>query len=127
MSIAKRISQFIENQTISVNSFEKTIGASNGLIRKSITNDTEIQGKWLTLIAENYPNLNVEWLLTGKGQMLKPEGKNDPATCALCAEKDRTISILQSQIADKDEIIRLLRLEQPTAQSSANVSDVAAG
>lgn len=127
MSIAERISQFIGNQSISINSFEKTIGASNGLIRKSIANNTEIHGKWLTLIAENYPNLNMDWLLTGKGPMLKLEGENDTAACALCAEKDRTISILQSQIADKDEIIRLLRLEQPTAQSSTDVSDAAAG
>ena len=59
--------------------------------------------------------------------MEQSEEKNDPMHCALCAEKDRTISALQSQIADKNEIIRLLRLEQPTAQSSADVSDAAAG
>lgn len=127
MSIAKRIYQFIENQMISINSFEKKIGASNGLIRKSIANNTEIQGKWLTLIAENYPNLNVEWLLTGKGQMLKSEGKNDTSACALCAEKDRTIAALTDQIAAKDEIIQLLKRERTSAQSLKNVSDAAAG
>jgi hypothetical protein len=27
----------------------------------------------LELIIEKYPNLNIEWLLTGKGEMLKPD------------------------------------------------------
>ena len=130
MSIAERISQFIESQSVSVNSFEKTIGASNGLIRKSIANNTEIQGKWLTQIAENYPNLNVEWLLTGRGQMLKPEGKNADTACALCAEKDRTIAALTDQIEAKDEIIRLLKgggKTQRSALYSDDVSDAVAG
>ena len=43
------------------------------------------------------------------------------------AAKDCTIASLTNQIADKDEIIRLLRLERTTAQSSADVSDAAAG
>jgi len=66
----ERLKQFIEFQGISVSSFERKISASNGMIRKAITNNTDIQSKWLSVIIDNFPSLNIEWLLTGKGEML---------------------------------------------------------
>lgn len=67
----ERLSQFIKNQGISVRYFEQIISASDGMIRRAITNKTDIQSKWIKNIADNYPDLNLEWLLTGKGEMLK--------------------------------------------------------
>lgn len=67
----ERIKKIIEYEQISVRAFEQNIGASNGLIRKAITNNTDIQGKWLSIIADNYPHISCEWLLTGRGDMLK--------------------------------------------------------
>lgn len=71
----ERIEQFIRNQGLSVRAFEKTINASDGMIRRAINNNTDIQSKWITLIAEKYPHMNIEWLVTGKGSMLKDESK----------------------------------------------------
>ena len=67
----ERIKKLIEYEQISVRAFEQKIGASNGLIRKAIANNTDIQGKWLSIIADNYPHISAEWLLTGKGEMKK--------------------------------------------------------
>ncbi|MFV0248646.1 MAG: helix-turn-helix transcriptional regulator [Tenacibaculum sp.] len=69
--ISKRIKEIIENQNISVYSFEKKIGASEGVIRRAIKNNTDIQSKWLMLISNNYPDIDANWLLTGKGSMEK--------------------------------------------------------
>lgn len=74
MNTVQRIKEFIDNQGISIRAFEQKISASNGLIRKAIMNNTDIQGKWLSLIVDNYPHLNTEWLLTGRGSMLKSNG-----------------------------------------------------
>lgn len=71
----ERIEQFIRNQGLSVRAFEKTIDASDGMIRRAINNNTDIQSKWISLIAEKYPHINIEWLVTGKGSMLKDENK----------------------------------------------------
>lgn len=71
----ERLSKFIDILGISVRKFELSIAASNGLIRKAIANKTDIQSKWITLIAENYPQLSLDWLLTGKGEMLKNSGE----------------------------------------------------
>ena len=71
--MVERIKNIIDYENISVRAFEQKIGASNGLIRKAIANNTDIQGKWLVLIAENYPHISPEWLLTGNGSMFKEE------------------------------------------------------
>jgi phage repressor protein C with HTH and peptisase S24 domain len=69
--MVKRIQQFIESLHISIRAFEQNIGASNGLIRKAIANQTDIQSKWVSAIVDNYPQLNAGWLVSGKGDMLK--------------------------------------------------------
>lgn len=69
----QRLSQFIKIQGISVRSFEQSISASDGMIRRAINNNSDIQCKWLSIIAENYPQLNLTWLITGKGAMLNSQ------------------------------------------------------
>ena len=41
----QRLSQFIKNQGISVRSFEQSISASDGMIRRAINNNSDIQCK----------------------------------------------------------------------------------
>lgn len=59
----RRLEQFIKNQGLSVRSFEQSIGASDGMIRRAIKNNTDIQSKWLSITADIYPNLDINWLL----------------------------------------------------------------
>ncbi|MBF0576634.1 helix-turn-helix transcriptional regulator [Dysgonomonas sp. GY617] len=73
--MVERLEQFVEYLRISIRAFELKIGASNGLIRKAITNKSDIQSKWITNIVDNYPQLNITWLLTGKGNMLNESDK----------------------------------------------------
>lgn len=66
-----RLKKYIDNQGISVSAFEQSIGASDGLIRRAIKNKSDIQSKWLLSISANYHDLNLDWLITGQGDMLK--------------------------------------------------------
>lgn len=77
MGTIERIGEFIEYEGISVRAFEQKILASNGLIRRAIANKTDIQGKWLSLIVDKYPHINPEWLLTGRGTMIREWGKKN--------------------------------------------------
>jgi len=68
MSVKNRLKDFLKSEKIAVTTFEKSIGVSNGYVNsisKSIGLDK------LELIIEIYSNMNIEWLLTGKGSMLK--------------------------------------------------------
>lgn len=65
-SVKERLILFLETNKISKSDFGRKIGVSSAYvtsIRKSMDAD-KIQS-----IALNYPNLNIEWLLTGKGNM----------------------------------------------------------
>lgn len=71
-SVKDRLVEYLSSQKISKSEFGRTIGVSNAYvtsIRKSIDSDK------IKSIALNYPNLNIEWLLTGEGSMIKSSGE----------------------------------------------------
>lgn len=68
MPVKERLIEYLKHEKISHTEFGKAINVSasyiNG-IRKSIQPDKILS------IAKTYTSLNIEWLLTGKGEMLK--------------------------------------------------------
>ncbi|PJI28248.1 XRE family transcriptional regulator [Prevotella intermedia] len=66
--VKDRIKAFCKSQNITVISFEESIGVSNGYVN-AISKSVGIDK--INAIVEKFSNLNIEWLLTGKGAMLK--------------------------------------------------------
>lgn len=66
----KRILQFIDYLGISVSEFERTCNLSNGAVSKMGDNTRR---STIDKISNVYPELNTDWLLTNKGNMLKSE------------------------------------------------------
>lgn len=77
LSVKDRIKKFIKYQGQSIRSFEESINASNGYINSVSKGFVEDK---LNKIIEKYPNLDIQWLLTGKGSMLKSEVSNNLST-----------------------------------------------
>ena len=68
MSVVKeRLLEFIEYLGIKKNAFEQTIGVSNGFVNN--TND-RITKRSLDSIKSAYPQLNIDWLINGRGEMI---------------------------------------------------------
>jgi phage repressor protein C with HTH and peptisase S24 domain len=67
----ERIKQISDNEAVKITNLEKKIGASKGVLSRALARKTDIQSKWITKLVENYPEYNPEWLITGKGNMLK--------------------------------------------------------
>jgi hypothetical protein len=65
----ERIFQIIEYKGINKSVFYKSTGLSNGFLDKV----KDIGVSKLEQILNAYPDINMEWLLTGKGEMLKSE------------------------------------------------------
>lgn len=68
METKDRISEFIKYKKITIAEFERNVGLANGYVKKfkgSIGSDK------LNNIASYYPELNIDWLITGNGEMLK--------------------------------------------------------
>lgn len=111
----KRLQEFIDSLGLSIRAFEIKISASNGLIRKAITNNTDIQSKWLINIVDNFPHLNLDWLLTGRGNMINSEDNKKETNPTLYPKT-------KSQILD--ELINYLGMESDKQLAkSLNVSE----
>lgn len=78
-TILSRIQEIASNEGITIGALERIIGASKGVLSRAINNGTDIQSKWLQVIVENYPQYSADWLLSGKGNMLKsPSSPSTP-------------------------------------------------
>jgi|TARA_R100000027_G_scaffold24414_1_gene17783 hypothetical protein len=73
MSIINRIEDFINRNKLSIRAFEKKVGMSNGVLHNAIKNNKDIRASWVSIIIDVYPEINAEWLLTGKGEMTKTD------------------------------------------------------
>ncbi|WP_274957760.1 S24 family peptidase [Millionella massiliensis] len=71
--ILPRIESIANNEGITIGALERKIGASKGVLSRAIANGTDIQSKWIQAIVENYPRYSAEWLLAGKGEMIREE------------------------------------------------------
>ncbi len=73
MSVKNRLKEFAALENMPVSGLEKLLNASNGYVNsvsKSIGVDK------ITLLLENFPNLNLDWLLAGIGEPYKSESSN---------------------------------------------------
>ena len=99
MKIFEQISKMIENEGVSIRSFEVSIGCSQGALSKCIKNGSDILSVIISKIVDKYPQYNAEWLLTGRGEMLKqktPQG--DSVLIYLLEKKDVEISRLNREV-----------------------------
>ena len=66
-----RLMQFIKFAGLSARQFDISIGASNGYTLRMKKNNASIGSDVIENILKVYPQLNVVWLITGEGEMLK--------------------------------------------------------
>lgn len=106
-TILQRIQQIAVNEGIKITAFEKSIGASKGVLSRAINNGTDIQAKWLQNIVENYPRYSEAWLLTGQGPMLKEETPNQvkPEHYPASPDSDLYYKMYKEEKAENRELI----------------------
>lgn len=78
------------------------------MISRIINRGSGIHSDTLIAIAESYPNLSMEWFITGKGEMWKPDVPSVRETPMTDQEKD----------AMKDEMIELLKFQVNTMKKA---------
>lgn len=71
--VKERLIQFVSYKRMSKRKFQERISVSNSYIQ----NISEgIGGEVLNRISKEFPDLNIDWLLTGKGKMLNLNNSN---------------------------------------------------
>lgn len=102
--ITDRIKEIINYKQLNVSSFESKIGASNGQIAKAIARKSALKSDLLDNILEFCPEINANWLVTGKGEMLRheaPTATTEPRNDTLAA----LVASFQATLAEKDKQI----------------------
>lgn len=71
MSVRDRILYYVDVLNVSKSKFEREAGLSNSYLN-NLKDDIVPKPRIIERILDAYPNLNREWLMTGKGEMEKP-------------------------------------------------------
>lgn len=76
MDICERIKQLIEDQNMTIASFARKIGVGDQTVRGIVVQKRNKPGYDVILkIVQTFEWLNMEWLITGEGEMRKAEIK----------------------------------------------------
>lgn len=114
MSVKERLKKYLKNEKIPISTFEKQVNASNGYVN-SISRSIGIDK--LVLISEKYSNLNLEWLLVERGEMLRdtvPSEVQKEEHEKLLQELDNKTKMLEIQ----EELITMLKKEIARLESN---------
>lgn len=98
-TVKERLTEYLKTKRISKSEFGKVIGVSNAYvsaIRKTISTE-KIQS-----IAASYPDLNIEWLLTGEGEMLKTQSANSVVTGDVSGNDNQIVAGNNNVLSDKE-------------------------
>lgn len=100
-----RLMQFIKHAGLSARQFDLSIGASNGYTLRMKKNNASVGSDVIENILRVYPQLNVVWLLTGEGSMLKTKKEAEPLDFdQLSREKQHEIeAIIEKKIIERHE------------------------
>ena len=113
-----RLIQFINYSGISARQFDLSIGASNGYTLRMQKNNASIGSDVIENIIKVYPQLNLIWLITGEGEMLKKD-KEEPVLDFdnLPREKQLGIEqIIEQKIKERQEVELKKLLKEVTAE-----------
>lgn len=75
MTLKDRIKIYCTRKNIPISGFERKSGLSNGYFNQVSKRPSS---KKIDNISTAFPDLNIDWLLTGEGEMLKTDTTNQP-------------------------------------------------
>lgn len=105
-TLQDRLKQFITSLDLSVLAFENECGMAQGTVNKMTDNSRQ---RTLEKIRKHYPQLNMEWLKTGEGEMLNPQPSVDiDVDLKLCGHSQFAMRDI-TNIGDAKTQILLLR------------------
>lgn len=95
------LTQFLDYKKISVLNFEKRLGVRS-TIQKAIKGNSNIGTNLLGKIVAEFPEIDPDWLLTGKGEMLRfkdqKKESETPTDKKLIASLEKNVAFLEEKL-----------------------------
>ncbi len=132
-TFSERLKQFIEHEQLTVYKVNKAAGLSTGLLFKALQGDKGISSESVERILRAFPQLNADWLLTGRGEMLIPQqaAPAPPPADPLPEDLERSLYrciiwhlLLQDRYKDtRQELERCISLLEQVGNRSAELKE----
>ncbi|MCV6629084.1 MAG: hypothetical protein OIF50_04405 [Flavobacteriaceae bacterium] len=107
-----RIMLFIKHLGISVRQFDISIGASNGYTLRMNKNRASVGSDVIENISRVHPSVNVEWLITGRGSMIRDSYSDEMNLDVLNSfSEDEIEKMVEQKVVEKEkqELKKMLR------------------
>ena len=108
-TIGTRLKEFIEFKKMEQVDFARSVGAPKQTLNHWLNNQS-ITVHWLTTIVQEYPELNIYWLLLGTGDMINRSKENYAVEKVTRPVYKSNEDVLLQRISLLEEIIRLQQL-----------------
>ena len=105
--ISARLVQVIENLGVKQSEFSDKTTIGRSTLNSTIKRGAELKSDAIYLIKKAYPNLSLDWFLTGDGDMWVEE----------IADKDKTKEELLLKIKDQEDKIKVLNYTLGTKEN----------
>lgn len=122
--ILERLKEYIDKKGITIAAFERSIGMSNASFGKSLKNGKAIGTDKLENILMVYQDINLIWLLTGQGEMLKeeviqpsPSLPEDSFIYKMYQEKEKQVQQLTEELRAMERKVGNLEAELKHAET----------
>jgi transcriptional regulator with XRE-family HTH domain len=125
-SLIERLSKYLDYKEDSFNKLASRIGVSNSYFSKMIRSKGSIGADIVEKILLYYDDLNSDWLITGRGEMLnRPENIKAPPGVSegnkslffeLIKEKEKRIDALERIITTKDKLLSKYEEENSSSE-----------
>ena len=121
MKLTDRLLKYLEQKDITIRYFEMVCGIGNGYFGKQHRGKGSMGSDILEKISVHYPDLNLNWLITGKGPMLQkpPRGVRPPEDFML--KEEQAVYAIRNKLMDvlKDQL-KTLEKTLPRGKRTSN-------
>ncbi len=114
--ILARLQQFMEHENLTAYQVNKDSGLCKGLLINALSNQRGLTTSTLEAILNTYPQLNANWLIVGRGEMLNPE----PDAAVPPSVTDKHIQDLDELQKQCIELVKTIQQMKNKTQEDAN-------
>lgn len=113
-----RIKRFIDLQNLTSSSFANEIGVQRSSVSHVLSGRNKPSLDFVTKIKDRFPEVNLEWLISGKGSMISVQQKKETNEIEIDVDDQQSFefenrSVLTENISDNIKSTNIIKDEDP--------------